>query len=81
VQHFYGGNTHFDPELSGGTWIIYFLIGVIIIAVLELNALGKISGTGSGGLNVIYETHKHAMYAGFGLIVFFYLLAEIMLRD
>jgi hypothetical protein len=23
---------------------------------------------GSGGLNVIYETHKNAMYTGFGLI-------------
>ena len=48
--------------------------------VLELNALGKISGTGSGGLNVIYETHKNAMYTGFVLIVFFYLFAEIVLR-
>jgi uncharacterized membrane protein len=80
VTHFYGGNSHFESELSGGTWVIYFLIGVIIIAVLELNALGKVSGTGSGGLNVIYETHKNAMYTGFALIVFFYLLAEIMLQ-
>ena len=45
----------------------------MIIAVLEFNAVGKISGTGSGGLNVIYETHKNAMYTGFALIVFLYL--------
>ena len=81
VGHFYGGNTHFDAELSGGAWFIYFIIGVIIIAVLELNALGRISGTGNTGLNVIYETHKNAMYTGFALIAFFYRLAEIMLRD
>jgi hypothetical protein len=29
---------------------------------------------------MIYETHKNAMYAGFALIVFFYILAEIILR-
>ena len=51
-----------------------------MLAVLELNALGKISGRGNTGLNVIYETHKNAMYTGFGLIVVFYILAEIILR-
>ena len=29
---------------------------------------------------MIYETHKNAMYTGFGLIVGFYILAEILLR-
>ncbi len=48
--------------------------------MLELNALGKISGRGNTGLNVIYETHKNAMYTGFVLIVAFYILAEIILR-
>ena len=51
-----------------------------MLAVLELNALGKISGRGNTGLNVIYETHKNAMYTGFALIVVFYILAEIILR-
>ena len=46
----------------------------------QLNALGKISGRGNTGLNVIYESHKNAMYTGFGLIVGFYILAEILLR-
>jgi uncharacterized membrane protein len=71
--------SHFDLE-PGGMWWLYFLVGILIIAVLELNALGKISGAGSSGLNVIYETHKNAMYAGFALIVFFYLFAELVLR-
>ena len=51
-----------------------------MIGVLEANALGKISGRGNTGLNVIYETHKNALYTGFGLIVGFYILAEILLR-
>jgi len=82
ASHFYGGegSSHFEFDLGAGAWLLYFLIGVAIIAVLELNALGRISGTGNTGLNVIYETHKNAMYTGFALIVFFYLFAEIVLR-
>ena len=39
--------------------------GIVVLVVLEVNALGKISGRGNSGLNVIYETHKNAMYTGF----------------
>jgi hypothetical protein len=39
-----------------------------------------ISGRGNSGLNMIYETHKNAMYTGFVLIVAFYILAEIILK-
>jgi uncharacterized membrane protein len=79
TSHFYA-RSHFDPDPGAGKWLIYFVVGLVIIAVLELNALGKISGTGNTGLNVIYETHKNAMYTGFVLIAFFYIFAEILLR-
>jgi uncharacterized membrane protein len=80
ASHFYNA-FHYDQDLSAGIAVLYLLVGIAIIAVLELNALGFISGRGNGGLNVIYETHKNAMYAGFVLIVFFYLFAEILLRN
>ena len=80
--HFFNGGPSFgSATLSSGKTIIYLLIGIVVLAVLEVNALGTISGTGNTGLNVIYETHKNAMYTGFGLIVFFYILAEILLRN
>jgi uncharacterized membrane protein len=79
ATHFYGFG-HFGFDLSTGKTITYILIGIVVLAVLELNALGYISGTGNTGLNMIYETHKNAMWTGFGLIVLFYLLAEILLR-
>ena len=73
---------HFDLDLAAGNVVrSTSSSALVIIAVLELNALGKISGRGSGGLNVIYETHKNAMYTGFALIVFWYLFAEILLRE
>jgi uncharacterized membrane protein len=80
TSHFFNAS-HFDFSPGAGKWLLYFLVGVAIIAVLELNALGRISGTGNTGLNVIYETHKNAMYTGFVLIAFFYLFAELVLRS
>jgi len=80
ASHFYNFS-HFDPKPSTGLWVIYLLVGIAVAIILEANALGKVSGRGSTGLNVIYETHKNAMYTGFALIAGFYLLAEIMLRS
>ena len=80
VGHFYGDLSHFSIAPGGGKWFLYLLLGVIAIGVLEANALGKISGRGNTGLNVIYETHINALYTGIGLIVGFYVLAEILLR-
>jgi uncharacterized membrane protein len=82
ASHFYAlGHFANFPDTPGGfKWILYLLIGVAVLVVLELNALGKISGRGNTGLNVIYETHINALYTGIGLIVGFYILAEILLR-
>ena len=79
VAHFYN-LSHFSLRPGGAKWFIFLLLAVVVIGVLEANALGKISGRGNTGLNVIYETHKNALYTGIGLIVGFYILAEILLR-
>jgi uncharacterized membrane protein len=80
ASHFYNVGPGFGERLSSGKCIAYLIIGIVVLAVLELNALGKISGRGNTGLNMIYETHKNAMYTGFVLIVAFYILAEIILQ-
>ena len=80
AAHFYSLGPSFGGPISGGKSLVYILIGIAVLAVLELNALGMISGRGNTGLNVIYETHKNAMYTGFVLIVAFYILAEILLK-
>jgi uncharacterized membrane protein len=80
ASHFYNVGPKFGGGLSSGKCVTYLIIGIVVLAVLELNALGKISGRGNTGLNMIYETHKNAMYTGFALIVGFYVLAEILLR-
>ncbi len=74
-----GGDFDFDP--SGTNVMIYLLLGIVVAVVMELNALGKISGRGNGGMNMLYETHKNAMYTGLGLILFFYVVAEVLLAN
>jgi uncharacterized membrane protein len=80
ASHFYNVGPGFGDRLSTSKCIIYLIIGIVVLAVLELNALGKISGRGNTGLNVMFETHKNAMYTGFAMIVVFYILAEIILQ-
>ena len=81
ASHFYGAEPLLVPSPAAASGSSTCCIGVIVIVVLEANALGKISGRGNGGLNVIYETHINALYTGIGLIVFFYIIAEILLRS
>src|SRR4029077_8202262 len=57
ASHFYALDP-FSFRPGGAKWFVFLLIGVVVLAVLEANALGKISGRGNTGLNVIYESHK-----------------------
>jgi uncharacterized membrane protein len=80
ASHFYAVGPTFGQTISSGKCVIYLIIGIVVLAVLELNSLGLISGRGNSGLNMIYESHKNAMYTGIALIVAFYVLAEIILK-
>lgn len=79
--HFWASPAINRFNISSSKSIVFMLIGFVVIAVMEANALGLISGRGNTGLNWMYETHKNAMYTGFGMILFFYILAELMLRN
>jgi uncharacterized membrane protein len=80
AAHFYAVAPVFTKFLSSGHTIPYWIIGLAVLVVLELNCLGKISGTGSTGLNWMYETHKNAIISGFAILAGFYVIAEIILR-
>ena len=82
TAHFWNGPNSFAGPggLSAGKCIIFILIGIAVIAVLEANSLGYISGRGNTGLNMIYETHRNAMLAGFAIVAVMYILSEIILR-
>jgi uncharacterized membrane protein len=57
------GHTH------PGNVAIYWIITIIIWALLEANALGWLGGTSPGGTRTIYETHQNAIITGLVLCV------------
>ena len=78
--HFYGDRATSRRPRVGAKWSCILLIGIVVIACSRRTRSARSAAGATPGLNVIYETHKNAMYTGIGLIVGFYILAEILLR-
>jgi uncharacterized membrane protein len=79
TAHFYVSD-NFGVELSSGKVAAWLVISLVIIAVLELNALG-VFGTKAGQVNLWpYENHRNAIVSGFVLWVIFWILSEILLK-
>ena len=79
TAHFFlPGNFKFAP--SGSDRAIYWAIALVIWLVLELSALGVIGGTKPGGTNVIFDTHKAALWTGFILVVVYYAVFYLVLK-
>jgi uncharacterized membrane protein len=76
TSHFttFGG---FDLLPEGKDRAIFWIIVVIIVALLELNALGKLAGPGPGGHTKYLDTHKNAIITGFVVAAVFYVLFEV----
>ena len=78
------GTAHFpyqNDATSGSKRAVFWIIWVAIWGVLELNALGLLGGTSTGGLRTIYDTHRNAIITGFvysavALILFSYILTS-----
>lgn len=71
-------------DLGGGKVGAYWLITLVIIAVLELNALGFMpwKAEANKGLNVLYDGPgvRNPLIASFGLWAIFLILTEIFFR-
>lgn len=57
---------------------VYWIVTLVVFAILELSALGVIGGFGQNLTNWIYEDHKRAIGAGLVLVVFWYALWELI---
>jgi uncharacterized membrane protein len=81
TTHFFNASNGFKSSISSGDRAIYWVIVLVIWAALELNALGIIGGTGTGGTNVIYDTHKAAIATGMVLVLVYYFLYYLVLKS
>jgi uncharacterized membrane protein len=62
---------------TGSDRAVYWIVTVVIWAVLELSALGVLGGTGQNASNWIFDDHKRAIVVGLVLVVVWYALWEI----
>ncbi|MBM3638706.1 MAG: antitermination protein NusG [Actinobacteria bacterium] len=77
AAHFYSGA--FGDATSSNAWT-FFIVSVVIIAVLQINALGLLGGTAATNkLLWPYESHKNALIAGGVLWLVLWLLSEFLL--
>ncbi len=81
TAHFFFASTGFKSAPSGSDRATYWIIAVVIIALLELNALGVIGGTGQNGTNWMYESHKNTLITGGVLVVVFYAVFYLVLKS
>ena len=79
--HFFTAGNGFKFLPTGGERATYWIIAIIIWAVLEANALGVLGGRDPGGANLIYDNHKNALIAGGVLVVVYYLLFYVVLKS
>jgi uncharacterized membrane protein len=79
------GHAPYQFDLLGaGKVATYWIIALVIIAVLELNALGMMPWKfeTNKGLNKLYDGGvRYALFAAFGLWVVFLILSETLLRN
>jgi uncharacterized membrane protein len=77
--HFFTGNG-FKIFPSGSERATYWIIAIVIWAVLELSALGVIGGTGQNATNWMFETHKNALIASAVLVIVYYAVFYLVLK-
>ncbi len=64
------GTSHFPYKIGGvdasasHRWL-FWIVWLVLWALLEANALGLLGGTKPGGLRLIFDTHQNALIAGF----------------
>jgi uncharacterized membrane protein len=79
TSHFYNGGD-FAGEVSGGKVAAFLVIALVIVAVLEANALGYLGGTGPGQLRWPYESVRNVIISAFVLWAVLWLLSELLLQ-
>ena len=75
---FMGATSHFsgvfaDADNQG----LYWAVVVVIVGLLELNALGVLGGTGQDAPRKYLETHRDTIIAGFVLWIVIYIMWEV----
>ena len=81
TSHFFYTSSGFKGLPESSDRLTYWIIAVVILIVLELNALGIIGGTAAGATNWMFDSHKNALITGGILVVVYYALFYLVLKS
>jgi hypothetical protein len=79
------GPAHFYPaafpNATSSNAMTLLIIGVVLAAILEINALGLLGGTAATNkLLWPYESHKNAIISGGVLLLVLWIASEVLLK-
>jgi hypothetical protein len=80
TSHFFN-TSGFKVLPSGGDRATYWIIAIVVWAVLEANALGLIGGFGQNVTNWMYEKQQNAFEVGLLLVIGYYALFYLVLKS
>jgi uncharacterized membrane protein len=79
VLFFMGAASHFAPLYNtDDNQGVYWILVLVLVGLLELNALGRLGGYGQEPIRKYMDSHRDTLIVGFGLWIVLYLLWEIL---
>lgn len=68
----------YDITPPGGARGAYWAVTLLVVILVQLNAMGRLGGTGPGPTRTFLEDHRSTIVAGFVLWAFFVVLWELL---
>ncbi|MGH9155253.1 MAG: urate hydroxylase PuuD [Acidimicrobiales bacterium] len=68
----------YERTPAGGARGAYWAFTLLLVVLFELNALGRLGGTGPGPTRAFLENHRSTVVAGFGLWAVFVVVWEVL---
>ena len=78
TSHFAVFSDFFEVFPEGSDRAVYWIVTLVLVAIIELNALGIIGGTGQNVTNRPLETVQNVVVSGFVLSAIWYVLIEAL---
>jgi len=78
TSHFVAISDHFNIAPGGGKRAVWYIVVLVLTAVIEANALGLIGGYAPSPTRKFLDDHRQTIWAGFALWAIYFILILIL---